>query len=172
MRDAAPLMLIGILSDSHGRVEMTRRAVAALLDGGAEMLIHLGDFETEDVIDELVGTPARIVFGNCDDEVDLKRHARAMDITVDHPCGRIDAEGKSICFTHGHLGRHMTEALEAEVDYLLHGHTHRVRDERRGPTRILNPGALFRASRYTAMLLNPATDEVTVLEIPHDTAGP
>ena len=171
MRDAAPLMLIGILSDSHGRAAMTRKAVTALRDGGAELLVHLGDFETEEVIDELVGLPARIVFGNCDDELDLTRHARAMGVAVDHPCGRIEVEGKSIGFTHGHLGRHMTEALEAEVDYLLHGHTHRIRDERRGRTRILNPGALFRASRYTAMLLNPATDEVTVLEISPDTAG-
>ena len=33
-----PAMLIGILSDSHGRVETTRAAVAALRERGAEML--------------------------------------------------------------------------------------------------------------------------------------
>jgi len=36
-------MKLGILSDSHGNVEATRRAVAALLEGGAVRLVHLGD---------------------------------------------------------------------------------------------------------------------------------
>ncbi len=165
-------MQIGVLSDSHGRVAITRQAVDALRDAGAELLIHLGDFETEEVIDELVGHPTRIVFGNCDDEIDLSRYAKAMGITVNHPVGVLEVGGKSIHFTHGHLGQLMTQAFEANADYLLHGHTHRLRDERREGTRILNPGALFRADRYTAMLLEPETDEVTVLEINCATSSP
>jgi hypothetical protein len=38
-----PTMLLGILSDSHGNTEATRRAAAALLERGARRLIHLGD---------------------------------------------------------------------------------------------------------------------------------
>jgi len=56
--------LIGVLSDSHGNVEATRAAVQTLSERGAAILIHLGDFETDSIIDELVGHDVHIVFGN------------------------------------------------------------------------------------------------------------
>jgi predicted phosphodiesterase len=61
----------------------------------------------------------------------------------------------------------MESALEDGVDFLLHGHTHEVRDERVGSTRIINPGALFRARRYTAALLTPATGALRIVTLSH-----
>ena len=163
-------MLIGILSDSHGRVAVTARAVQALLDAGAEMLIHLGDFEREQVIDELVGYDARIVFGNCDwDIAGLTRHARSVGVTVDDPIGRLEVDSARIAFTHGHVQRLMDAAIAEGVDYLLHGHTHELRDERVGSTRVINPGALFRAARYTAAVLDPQADALQIVQVPKTT---
>lgn len=160
-------MRIGILSDSHGRVKITARAVSTLLERGAELLIHLGDFETELVIDELVGHECRIVFGNCDWDIKgLTRYAQAMDVRVDHPLGRLEVDDKTVAFTHGHIGRIMDQALEDGVDYLLHGHSHELRDECIGSTRIINPGALFRASRYTVAILDPGLDALEFIDIP------
>ena len=160
-------MRIGILSDSHGRTDITARAVAALEADGAEMLIYLGDVETESVIDELVGHSVRLVFGNCDwDLKGLTLYARNMDVTIDHPMGQLEIDEKRIVFTHGHLDHCMNQALAENVDYLLHGHTHELRDERVGATRIINPGALHRAARYTAVILDPKTDDLTLIEIP------
>ncbi len=160
-------MRIGILSDSHGQAERTAHAVRSLHEAGAELLLHLGDFETEAVMDELVGHPARIVMGNCDWDVPaMSRYARSVGLTVDHPMGVIDVDGRRIAFTHGHLAAPMKEALDEGVDYLLHGHSHQLRDERIGHTRVINPGALFRASRYTAAVLDPATDSLRILELP------
>ena len=159
-------MRIGILSDSHGHIEITARAVNLLLDQGAELLLHLGDFETEAVIDELVGHPARIVFGNCDWDLNsLTRYAGHVGVTVDHPLGIIEADEKRIAFTHGHLKDSMERALSEEVEYLLHGHTHELCDERIGSTRIINPGALFRARRYTVAILDPSRDLLEIHEI-------
>lgn len=160
-------MLIGVLADSHGRTAMTARAVSALTRAGADMLIHLGDIETEAVLDELVGHSAHIVFGNCDWNTEaLARYARHVGIIVDGDEGRLEVGARRIAFTHGHLPRPMEKALADGVDYLLHGHTHVLRDERRGPTRIINPGALFRAARYTAVLLEPGTDRLEVIDLP------
>jgi uncharacterized protein len=159
-------MLIGVLSDSHGRAEVTRQAVHVLRQAGAETLLHLGDVETEAVIDELVGHNARLVFGNCDEERRLARYAQIMGISVDHPIGMIEAAGRQIAFTHGHLPHLMTQAMANGVDYLFHGHTHEVRDERVRGVRIINPGALHRARRYTAALLDPAADRLEIVEIP------
>ncbi len=162
-------MLIGILADSHGRAERTRAAVFALRQRGAEMILHLGDVCGEEVIDELVGVNARLVFGNCDMDIDeMTRHAEIMGVGVDHPMGIVVVDGKRIAFTHGHLSPLMDQAMEQKVDYLLHGHTHEVRDERDGGVRIINPGALFRASRYTAALLEPVTDRLEIIEIAND----
>jgi len=159
---------IGILSDSHGRNEMTRAAVALLRQRGVDVLLHLGDLGSEAVIDELVGFNARIVFGNCDwDEQSLARYAEIMGIQVDHPLGILEVAGKRIAFTHGHLPQLMRQAMGDGVDYLLHGHTHEVRDERVEQTRIINPGALFRAARYTAAILDPVHDTVEIVEVAH-----
>ncbi len=168
----SPAILIGILADSHGRAGITARAVHALIDAGATVLIHLGDVETEAVLDELVGYDAHLVFGNCDWNAEaLARYARHVGITVDGYLGRLEAGPRRIAFTHGHVPRLMDEVLAEGVDYLLHGHTHMLRDERVGATRVINPGALFRASRYTAALLDPAADRLDVLDLrAHDDA--
>lgn len=162
-------MRIGILSDSHGRAAITARAVRALLEQGAELLIHLGDVETIEVIDELVGCApagARIVFGNCDNERTLARYAESVDITVDHPMGMLEVDGKTIAFTHGHLDECMRDALAQGVAYLLCGHSHETCDEKHRATRVINPGALFHAPRYTVALLDPAEDTLRSIELP------
>jgi putative phosphoesterase len=162
-------MLLGILSDSHGRADVTRAAVAALVRRGAATLVHLGDICGENVLDELISHNARVVFGNCDWEIrGLTHYAQAVGVQVDHPMGMLEIDGKSIAFTHGHLTDLMDQALAANIDYLLHGHTHEVRDERIGRTRVINPGALHRASRYTAALLDPVGDRLEIVDIGKD----
>jgi hypothetical protein len=96
----AAAMLLGILSDSHGRADTTRLAVKLLRDRGAELLLHLGDIGGEQVIDELVGQPARIVFGNCDwNDRELGRYAEILGIINDHPIGRLTIDDKDVAFT-------------------------------------------------------------------------
>lgn len=160
-------MRIGILSDSHGRADTTRRAVDLLLEAGATTLLHLGDIGSEAVIDELVGHHARIIFGNCDwDLTGLSRYAEHVGVAVDHPLGELVVTGRRILYTHGDQERLMRQALAESPEYLLHGHTHVFRDDRHGGTRIINPGALFRAARYTAAVLEPESDRLEVIEVP------
>lgn len=156
-------MRIGILSDSHGKHERTAAAVELLVDQGAEVLIHLGDLCSDAVVDALVlgpsGPPVHIVYGNCDTRfVETGRYAASLGIVVDEWEGRLDADGKTVAYTHGHLIDVMQKAVADGADYLLHGHTHETRDERVGETRIINPGALQRARRYTVAVLDTASD--------------
>lgn len=159
-------MKIGLLSDSHGRVHPTREAVAAVVANGAELLLHMGDIGSDKVLEELVGHNARIVFGNCDDEIEsLSRYARALGISVDHPCGWLELQGKHIAYTHGHMPELMKQAIARGASYLIHGHTHEVADVRAGCTRIINPGALWRAPRYTAATLDLESDSLEIIEV-------
>ncbi len=156
---------IGLLSDSHGRAEITARAITCLLNAGAELILHLGDIETEAVLEELVGHPVRLVFGNCDDARRLGAYAEHLGLNVDHPVGSLLIDDRTITYTHGHLNSAMAAALSEQSTYLLHGHTHEPRDERVGETRVINPGALFRAARYTVALLEPSTDRLEWFEL-------
>ena len=175
--EGAPVARIGLLSDSHGRAETTRRAVAVLCEAGAERLIHLGDVGNIEVIDALLVSnaaaadpdatlPAHLVFGNVDwDHHDLGVYARHLGMHVEHPLGCVKADGVTVCFTHGDNPRLLDEALARQPKYLCHGHTHQKRDERVGPTRLINPGALFRAATYTVALLDTDHDRVTFLPV-------
>lgn len=148
-----------------------------LIEHGAEMLLHLGDIGTVEVIDALVANrpgdteriPARVVFGNTDWDRDaLADYAQDLGIIVDDPVGDLDIDNGRLVYTHGHLSEPMDRALAEHARYLCHGHTHRAEDQRKGATRIINPGALFRAQRYTVALLDTATDELSFLPVPDD----
>lgn len=160
-------MILGILADSHGDACTTARAVDLLRDNGAELLIHLGDVETSDVIGALSVMPARLVFGNCDyDLKTLATAAKRAGVVVDHPIGRLEFDGRTVAYTHGDVERLMKQAIEDGVEYLLHGHWHVTRDDRFAGTRIINPGALHRAARYTAAVLDPGNDRLRFLNVP------
>ncbi|GAB4190213.1 MAG: metallophosphoesterase [Phycisphaeraceae bacterium] len=166
---------IGLLSDSHGRAVTTRRAVELLVQAGVDLLIHLGDVGTVEVIDELAvqqpdsraPIPARLVFGNTDwDIVALSEYARFLGVTVDHPVGELALEQGELVFCHGHESAVMNQALGRGVRYLCHGHTHQAADQRQGHTRVINPGALCRAHRYTVAVLNTDTDQLDFIQVP------
>lgn len=156
---------IGFISDTHGRADRARRAIELLRARGATRIVHLGDVGSEAVLDHLAGLEALVVFGNCDDDRGLARYARFLGIEVAHPAAVIEVKSRRIGVTHGHLGDEVGRLLEERVDFLLHGHTHEVRDECVGVTRVLNPGALHRAARHTALLLDPETGAAEWIEV-------
>lgn len=159
---------LGIISDTHGRTPRARRAIDLLLARGATRIIHLGDVGNEAVLDLLAGIEATVVFGNCDDERALARYAGILGIQVVHPAAVLEVKSRRIGLTHGHLEREVSLLFESGVDFLLHGHTHEIRDELVGRTRVLNPGALHRASRHTALLLDPASGDAEWIEVEVD----
>jgi hypothetical protein len=170
----ATLTTLGLLSDTHGRAQTAREAVELLLEQGADMLIHLGDIGSVEVIDALavrsVGTDqqieAHMVFGNCDWESDaLARYARDLGVIEHGTGGELVVDGKRVVFTHGHIASILNGAIESGAEYLLHGHTHVQSDEIMCETRVINPGALFRARRHTVALLTPSSGELRVHEV-------
>ena len=159
-------MKIGILSDTHDQVERTSRAVAALVGAGAEALIHCGDLTVPEVVLECGGLPSYFVFGNNDFDRDAL--LRAMALVGGRSLGRggeVVLEGRRIAVTHGDSSGEIRRLLAADPDYLLFGHSHRAADERRGATRWINPGALYRARPWTAALLDLRTDLLEFLTI-------
>ncbi len=159
--------VVGLLSDSHSRWERTKRALEALRIRGASTFIHCGDIEDALVLDQLAGMDAHLVWGNCDwNQGTLGRYASDIGIAVHGDAGELTIDDKRIAFTHGHEPQPMRAAITGGADYLIHGHTHELRDERTAGTRIISPGALHRAPRVTVATLGPATGELEIIEVP------
>jgi putative phosphoesterase len=159
-------MRVGILSDTHDQVLRTRKAVASLVEQGAEALIHCGDLTIADVVYECAGLPSYFVFGNCDyDRQLLQRSILEIGGTCLDRGGVITLAARQIAVTHGDSQQELRRLAHLEPAFLCSGHTHRLSDEQRGPTRWLNPGALHRASVWTAMLLDLASNHAIVLPI-------
>ena len=166
---------IGLLSDSHGRAGTTREGVRKLVALEVEALIHLGDIGTVEVLDALAeeGTdgqplPAYLVFGNTDwDSDSLASYADDLDLHVMHPVGRLSTSRGDLAFLHGHEPDRMQALLESDDPpaFLAHGHTHKVSDTRSGSTRVINPGALFRAATKTVGVLDVVTDRFDILTV-------
>ena len=155
-----------------------------LLEAGAQIIIHLGDVGSIEVIDELLvaphpaggapkqaaggdGVQVHLVFGNVDwDRNSMSRYAESLGISVDDPVGKLELDdGRELLFLHGDDAAAMASAMESGAAYVCHGHSHRTRDERIGKTRVLNPGALFRAQSYTVALLDTDADTVEFLPV-------
>jgi predicted phosphodiesterase len=124
----------------------------------------------ENIIDLLAGgqPPAAFVWGNNDYDRDrLAAYAKSISVLCLGTFGRLELGGKRIAITHGdHLSlvRQVTEQQSA--DYLLVGHTHVMVDRRTNGVRVINPGALYRASAKTCALLQTDTDHLEFLTVP------
>ncbi|HNQ24421.1 MAG TPA: YfcE family phosphodiesterase [Phycisphaerae bacterium] len=156
-------MLIGILSDTHGRTSAVRRALALFDTLGVQHVIHCGDVGGMGVLEELVGRPCTLVWGNVDlpDAATLAfLHAVGLPAPTDVPT-IIELDGRRIAVWHGHEPGFHDGACGPDLDYVFHGHTHQRQDVRWGRTRIINPGALHRAHVRTVATLDLRTDELT-----------
>jgi putative phosphoesterase len=160
-------MLVGILSDTHDRVEAMAAAMELLRGRGAEFFVHCGDVGSERVIDHLAGVPSAFVFGNTDwDRAALARYAESVGVHCRGAFADLDLGGKRFAVIHGDDFKLKQQLLAGQAyDYLLQGHTHARADERVGRTRLINPGALHRAREKTVALLDTATDRLEFLVV-------
>jgi putative phosphoesterase len=159
-------MRIGIVSDTHDQVARTARAVRALVAESAEALIHCGDLTGVEVVYECACLPSYYVLGNNDfDEEILREAMRVVGGTCLGYGGEVTLAGRRIAVTHGDSTRELKRLAAGGPDYLLFGHSHVPLDDRDGPVRLVNPGALHRASVWTVALLDLASQSLEFLRI-------
>lgn len=163
-------MMIGIVSDSHGKAGRLRKALSRLLARGAEAIVHCGDVGNRECIAALAEAkvPAYAVAGNMDRHVEVLQ-AEAEKCGVHFSCDTILvplAGDAYLAATHGHRAETLEQLLaDGCFAYVCHGHTHRPRNEKIGDTRVINPGALRHAHPHTAALLDTDADTVQHFDI-------
>lgn len=155
-------MKLGILSDSHDKIERTRAAVELLQELGAETLVHCGDLFSPEIVEVCAALPFYFVFGNHDADVvpDLNQAAETHGAHCLGWGGEFLVEEKRVAVVHGHLKSDLQPLLDSRPDYLLSGHSHLQSDCMAGDTRRINPGALHRAKHFTVAVLDTATDKL------------
>jgi uncharacterized protein len=119
---------IFVLADTHDRLPQKVITMAA----GADEIWHLGDVCAESILDEMrvLGPPVRVVRGNCDSQYEWPLV--------------LDLERAALRFRLQHIP---PEQTPANIDVVLHGHTHVPRHERRDNVLFLNPGCVTRPNR-------------------------
>jgi putative phosphoesterase len=160
--------LVGIVSDTHEDVRMIVRAVNIFKQRAPALVIHCGDIISPPVLERFAGLPMKLVYGNNDGErAGLKKKCAELGFDEIEDTLTFEFAGKSFFVNHGTRSSVIEQAASEQLyDYVLHGHTHEKRNEQRGRTRIINPGALFSADEYTIAFLNPESGEVEYVEIP------
>jgi putative phosphoesterase len=160
-------VLLGVLSDTHDRVDAMASAMTLLRQAGAQFFIHCGDVGSERVLDHFAGLPSAFVFGNTDwDRASLARYAQSIGVACHNTFADLDLGGKKVAVTHGDDFRLKQRILSGQRhDFLLLGHTHVRMDERVGKTRVINPGALHRAREKTVATLDTASGELKFLVV-------
>jgi len=119
---------IGLIADTHGRLHPALPRIFA----GVDEIWHLGDVCTEEILDALRGLNPRltVVLGNND-------HTLSYPLTLD-----LERGGEAFHLVHIPPAR-----PPAGRGWLLHGHTHRPRDEQAGGLRLFNPGSAGLANK-------------------------
>jgi len=146
---------IGIISDTHGFLNETVRAVHLFREHGVQMVIHCGDIGSDAVVRAFQGLETHFVLGNMDGESESLRSAAEETGNRLHDWfGSIECSGKRIAFLHGHQSDKFEQELEGgNWDLLCYGHTHVPALQIHGSTMLLNPGAFKGVSCPTVAIV-------------------
>jgi uncharacterized protein len=160
-------MIVGILSDTHGRIAGTSAALAALREAGSDYYIHCGDVGGEPILNLMAGLPLCFVWGNTDfDQQELARYAEKIGLDCRGELADLELDGRRIAVTHGDQGNLLRQIIVGRKhQFILHGHTHVARDQVISGIRYINPGAVHRTPRPSVATLDTQSQVVRFIPI-------
>ncbi len=160
-------MLIAVVSDTHGRVADTVEAIREIERREPAIVLHCGDIGSAAIVPMFAGRETRFVFGNVDDPSLLRYAIREAELICDNDFGELLVDGVSVAFLHGHDEARLHATIHSgEYALVCHGHTHRQRWELVGDTRVLNPGAVFRATPHSMAFVSVPALDVEFVTLP------
>lgn len=156
-------MRLGVVSDTHGNMENTERAVELLRGLAVDEVLHCGDVCSAAVVAAFAEWPTHFVFGNMDGNPEsLKLIMRDLGLTCHDRFGTLERADRRIAFLHSDDASRFRQTITSgEFDLVCYGHTHRAESHREGETLVLNPGALHRANPHTFATVELETLEIT-----------
>ncbi|MBI2624564.1 metallophosphoesterase [Candidatus Parcubacteria bacterium] len=160
-------MTIGIISDTHDRLDTLERAVQTFKQHGVKLVVHCGDWIAPFTVAKIVSLvrdelncPLKGVFGNNDGDlfyILTQNYAQGWNIEFSDTILELEFDGRKIAVYHG-TDQAVTASLIASKRYaaVFTGHTHAPLNEAKDGILHLNPGS-------TSYLRNGSIiDEATV----------
>lgn len=136
-------MLIGVVSDTHNNLKNIDKIISLFNKENVEVVIHTGDIANSNALNQFSRLKARLVgvYGNNDrNEEGLEEIAFENSFCFSNPPKFINLALKRIAIFHEPDLIDNTLSTNPNIDIVLHGHTHRYREETLNNTLIFNPG--------------------------------
>ena len=136
-------MLIGVVSDTHNNIKNVNLIISILNQRNVDLVIHTGDITKESTLKKFSELNCELlgVFGNNDrNEPGLKKAAEECGFEFREPPFKINKFDRNIAIFHEPelINEYMSK--NEDIDIVLHGHTHRYREEIINKTIFFNPG--------------------------------
>lgn len=154
--------MICIISDTHDNCKAIESAMTDIRIINPDLIVHCGDITMPASLQLFAGFPMYLAFGNCDlHRETLVTTATSLGCVQSGDFLSFETKGKRFFVTHGHNSGQLDRAIQSgEYDYVLHGHTHLMRNLSCEKTRVINPGALHAVSQKSFAVLNCSADYV------------
>jgi len=136
-------MLVGVVSDTHNNIKNIENIIYIFNKENVNLVIHTGDISKAETLILFSNLNCSMVgvFGNNDRiEEGLKEVCYEYNFNFQEPPLSLTLEGRKIAVFHepelidGYIKEH------ADVQLIIHGHTHRHREEILSNIIIFNPG--------------------------------
>lgn len=165
-------MKIGIISDTHGQVDLALSAAREFIFRGAEAVLHCGDIGCDMVLTEMaamfqtLGIRLYAVLGNCDIAERWDFYPDDIGVDILGRFGELELAGKKIAIVHSDdEGTFRDAATADEYDYLFSGHSHVRHDKQIRRTRLINPGSAGRGMHPSCAVLDLVKDQLDFFTI-------
>jgi putative phosphoesterase len=152
-------MKIGIMSDTHDRLDAVEKAIDLFNREKVEHVLHAGDLVSPFVAPKFAKLKAKlyIVWGNNDGDKEFIRvKFGEIGITPLGNFATLELDGKKIALLHGTHEEIVGALLRSGTfDVVVRGHNHRA-EIREGKTLLINPGEVcgYLTGRQTVAILN------------------
>ena len=136
-------MFVGVVSDTHNKIENVQTIINIFNQENVDVVIHTGDISKPETLRMFSGLdcPLMGVFGNNDRvESGLKEVCNQYDFNFKEPPFSLILKDRKIVIFHepeiiqDYLRDH------SDVELVIHGHTHRYREENLNNVMFFNPG--------------------------------
>ena len=142
-RESVSLVLIGIVSDTHNNLKNIEKIIELFNKEAVELVIHTGDITNAPSIAKFSNLNCGLVgvFGNNDrHEKGLKEKIDENRFEFDNPPKLITLKDRLVAIFHEPDEIESFIDSRQDIDIVVHGHTHRYRNEFINNVLLFNPG--------------------------------
>ncbi|NPA60499.1 MAG: metallophosphoesterase family protein [Epsilonproteobacteria bacterium] len=138
-------MKIGIISDTHKKVNLAKDAIELLIEKGVEFIIHAGDIVEVEILDILESCGVRYVavYGNNDSH--LTQYHDKYNLVQEPNYFKLANTNFKLM--------HLPYYMSPDAEVVIFGHTHEFEVEYKGTTLFLNPGEVCARSKNLSEFL-------------------